>query len=55
MADQIRYFRNKVLVLEIDPESLWQLIDGKFVLVDDDQYIAVPQLEFAELFYPVNL
>ena len=38
-------FRNKVdLVcggIEVDKSSLWKLVKNKFILVDDDQYVAV--------------
>jgi hypothetical protein len=54
MSDQIIYFRNRVQVLGIDPDCLWKLSGNKLVLVDDDQYIAVPFEDYAELFYQIE-
>lgn len=48
-------FRNKVdLVcggIEVDHYSLWKLVKNKFILVDDDQYVAVmsPDDDFVEI------
>lgn len=34
-----QFYRNQIEVQGIEPGFLWQLTDGKMVLVDDDQYI----------------
>ncbi len=54
MADEPIFFRNKVIVSDIDPECLWVKQGDDLVLVDEDQYIAVPFLDYSEQFYQVH-
>jgi len=46
-----QYYRNKTEIKRIDPHSLWELKNNQFILVDDDQFIHVPESE-KEKFYP---
>lgn len=45
------YYRNIAEIEGVEPESLWEMSNGLYVLVDDDQYIAVDGT--AGLFYQV--
>lgn len=49
----MNYYRNTTEIEGIEPQSLWQLIGDSYVLVDDDQYIAVPAKGNEALFAPV--
>ena len=47
------YYRNKVHIFDIEPGSLWELKNDRFVLVDDDQYIYADYPEYDDYFYQV--
>jgi len=47
------YYRNKSEIKGIEAHSLWELKEGFFILVDTDQYVAVPESE-KEKFYLIN-
>ena len=51
---EIKYFRNKVPVNNIDPDSLWKLVGPFLALVDDDQDIRVDYETCKDDFYPVD-
>lgn len=47
------YFRNRISFKDIEPDSLWELKDGFFLLADDDDIERVSFEEAKEDFYPV--
>ena len=50
-----KYFRNKFQIKAIDPHILWILESENLVLVDDDQYFALPFDEHKDNFYEVPI
>ena len=36
-----KLFRNWKAIQNVEPDSLWELINDKYVLVDDDEYVFV--------------
>lgn len=53
MAEK-KYFRNRVPVRDIDPESLWKMLGPWMQLIDDDQDIRVDYETCKDDFYPVE-
>lgn len=54
MDEEKIYYRNTNLIGDIDEFSLWELIGGLFVLVDEDQHITLPYQEYSHLFILVE-
>jgi len=50
MNNTKQYYRNKVEIKGVDPDSLWELKGNLLVLVDEDQYITVSKKKI-DLFY----
>lgn len=49
-----QYFRNNRPIAEIEAESLWELADGYFILVDDDEPLKLPENYYKDDFYEVD-
>jgi len=48
-----KYFRNRRPIVEIEADSLWELIDEKFILVDDDEPFCLTAEFYKDDFYEV--
>jgi hypothetical protein len=48
------YYRNTYRIGNIDEYCLWELKDDQFVLVDEDQHIALPFDDYRHLFLIVE-
>lgn len=48
------YYRNKIEIMDIDPDSLWYYQDGLYILADEDNFISVDASDYEGLFYKVN-
>lgn len=50
----MRYFRNKIELNGQEPERLWKLENGFFILVDDDEFVAVEASLHTNDFYEIS-
>lgn len=50
----LQYYRNKLEVRRVEPGSLWYKRNGLFILVDDDEFVGVPEATYKEYFYQVD-
>lgn len=51
---ETKYFRNKIIILGIDPDSLWEKKRSDLVLVDDDQDLRIDYETCKDDFYLVD-
>jgi hypothetical protein len=50
-----KYYRNKEEVGCVESDSLWELCNDFFILIDEDEYVEVSRKENEIRFYVVNL